>query len=40
MAGLPGGAPLPFHHCWDICASISSILRSVSARSSGEVMLV
>ena len=26
---------LVFHHCWDICASISSIFLSVLARSSG-----
>ncbi len=48
-AGSVGAAPagdeapagcLLFHHCWDIWASISSIFLSVTARSSGEVMLV
>lgn len=45
VGAMPPGEPaaagcLLFHHCWDICASISSIFLSVTARSSGEVMLV
>ena len=41
LAVWGAGAPcsLPFHHCCDIWASISSIFLSVPARSSGEVML-
>lgn len=41
-AGWVGASPLAllFHHCCDICASISSIFLSVTARSSGEAMLL
>ena len=44
VSGMVSPASLPdcllFHHCCDIWASISSIFLSVTARSSGEAMLL
>ena len=42
VAGCVGASPfcLLFHHCIDICASISSIFLIVTARSPGDVRLL